>query len=161
MSAPQSMPVPEGYSVLSEGKARILQKQENEVFYNKAQSDPDEVALTYTTKDDLLQICVNVNETLRLHVSQNALPTPVNPDAATSELPKFTPLRILEGLAASGLRAMRYAAELEDVGVVVANDMDPKAVEAIRRNVEFAGPAAAKVVPMEADARLIMLQLEK
>jgi tRNA (guanine26-N2/guanine27-N2)-dimethyltransferase len=48
------------------------------------------------------------------------------------------------------------------VGTVVANDLDAAAVESIRRNVAFAGEAAAKVViPMETDARVLMLQLEK
>eukprot|EP00959_Pyramimonas_sp_CCMP1952_P313136 6554439-Pyramimonas_sp.AAC.1 len=52
--------------------------------------------------------------------------------------------------------------QIDDVGVVVANDLDPAAVEAIRRNVEFAGPPTANlVVPMESDARVIMLQCEK
>jgi hypothetical protein len=48
------------------------------------------------------------------------------------------------------------------VGTVVANDNDAAAVESIRRNVAFAGDAAADVVvPMETDARVLMLQLEK
>ena len=36
-------------------------------------------------------------------------------------------------------------AQVEDVGVVVANDMDPVAVAAIQRNKAFAGAAADKV----------------
>ena len=38
-------------------------------------------------------------------------------------------MRILEGMAASGLRAIRYARELDDVGCVAANDLDPSAVD--------------------------------
>ena len=50
--------------------------------------------------------------------------------APIREKPPLRDIRILEGMAASGLRAIRYARELEDVGCVVANDLDPNAIEA-------------------------------
>jgi len=43
-------------------------------------------------------------------------------------------VRILEGLAASGLRSVRFALEVPFVREVVANDFDSTAVEYIRRN---------------------------
>jgi len=43
-------------------------------------------------------------------------------------------VRILEGLAASGLRSVRFALEVPSVREVVANDFDSTAVEYIRRN---------------------------
>jgi tRNA G26 N,N-dimethylase Trm1 len=43
----------------------------------------------------------------------------------------------------------------------VANDIDPAATEAIKKNVEFAGPVASSIVAMCADARVIMLQCDK
>jgi len=43
-------------------------------------------------------------------------------------------IRILEGLAASGLRSVRFALEVPLVHEVVANDFDKTAVEYIRRN---------------------------
>ena len=43
-------------------------------------------------------------------------------------------VRILEGLAASGLRSVRFALEVPFVREVVANDFDHTAVEYIRRN---------------------------
>ena len=43
-------------------------------------------------------------------------------------------VRILEGLAASGLRSVRFAREVPFVREVVANDFDHTAVEYIRRN---------------------------
>lgn len=45
--------------------------------------------------------------------------------------PRFT---VLDALSASGLRALRYAHELPFVTKVVANDLDPNAVESIQRN---------------------------
>lgn len=65
-------------------------------------------------------------------------------------------IRVLEALAATGLRAIRYAKELDGVGQIVANDMDSGAVASIRRNVEF-NSAQATVTPHEADARMAML----
>lgn len=91
------------------------------------------------------------------------------PPAAHPPQPPPPPLRILEGLAASGLRSFRYAAEVHGVGIVVANDLDARAGAAIRRNAAWAAgshlPAvvasASKVLPHQADARVVMLTHEK
>lgn len=45
------------------------------------------------------------------------------------------PLHILEALSATGLRAVRYYKEIPNVASVVANDLDPTAVQTIRQNV--------------------------
>ena len=47
------------------------------------------------------------------------------------------------------------------MGVVVANDLDPTAAAAIRRNKAFGGPAVAAVTAHQADARVVMLTHEK
>lgn len=65
---------------------------------------------------------------------------------------------MLEGLAASGLRALRYASEVEGVGRVDANDLDPAVVDAMRRNIAFNGGAAQRVRPRQGDARMLMMQ---
>ena len=64
---------------------------------------------------------------------------------------------MLEAMAATGLRAIRYAREVAGIGQVIANDMDAGAVESMRRNIELNG-VADKVTPNEADARIFMLQ---
>eukprot|EP00878_Enallax_costatus_P035302 GHUV01039322.1.p1 GENE.GHUV01039322.1~~GHUV01039322.1.p1 ORF type:complete len:137 (+),score=15.08 GHUV01039322.1:1054-1464(+) len=67
--------------------------------------------------------------------------------------------RVLEGLAASGLRSIRYALELDGVSRIDANDLDPSVVESMKQNISFNGPdAEAKVQPTCSDARLLMLQ---
>ncbi|XP_042497966.1 probable tRNA (guanine(26)-N(2))-dimethyltransferase 2 [Macadamia integrifolia] len=66
--------------------------------------------------------------------------------------------RVLEALAASGLRALRYAREVEGIGKVVALDNDKVSVEACRRNIKFNGSVAmSKVESHLADARVFML----
>ncbi|KAL9157911.1 hypothetical protein ABFS82_08G034200 [Erythranthe guttata] len=68
------------------------------------------------------------------------------------------PPRVLEALSASGLRALRYAREVDGIGQVVALDNDKASVEACRRNIKFNGSvASAKVESHLADARVYML----
>lgn len=61
-------------------------------------------------------------------------------------------LRVLEGLAASGLRSIRFAREVPGLQSVVANDASARAVDLIRRNVQLNG-VAHLVHPRQADAR--------
>ncbi|XP_074379991.1 tRNA (guanine(26)-N(2))-dimethyltransferase 2-like [Apium graveolens] len=71
---------------------------------------------------------------------------------------ELKPPRVLEALSASGLRALRYAREVEGIGKVVAVDNDPASVEACKRNIAFNGSVAAAKVDSElADARVYML----
>jgi tRNA (guanine26-N2/guanine27-N2)-dimethyltransferase len=54
-----------------------------------------------------------------------------------SSINKCKKLRILEALAASGIRSMRYAKEIENCQEIIANDLDDKAVELIKLNIEL------------------------
>ncbi|KAI3452186.1 hypothetical protein Pfo_008851 [Paulownia fortunei] len=68
------------------------------------------------------------------------------------------PPRVLEALSASGLRALRYAREVDGIGQVVALDNDKVSVESCRRNIKFNGSVAcSKVESHLADARVYML----
>ena len=61
-------------------------------------------------------------------------------------------LRVLEGLAASGLRSIRFALEVPGLRSVVANDASARAVELMHRNVQL-NDVAHLVQPSQADAR--------
>ena len=52
---------------------------------------------------------------------------------------EFAGISILEALAATGLRSVRYLKEIDNITHLVANDWDPKAVELIKKNMEFNG----------------------
>eukprot|EP00166_Cyanidium_caldarium_P004248 ctg_44.g13 len=65
-------------------------------------------------------------------------------------------LRVLEALAATGLRSLRYARETGCVASVVANDVDAAAVEVIRRNIVLNGKLADCVSVSGADAYALM-----
>ncbi|XP_065855019.1 tRNA (guanine(26)-N(2))-dimethyltransferase 2-like [Euphorbia lathyris] len=74
------------------------------------------------------------------------------------KLRELEPPKVLEALSASGLRALRYAREVEGIGQVVALDNDKESVEACRRNIKFNGTVAiSKVESHLADARVHML----
>ena len=80
----------------------------------------------------------------------------------------MTNVTILEGMSATGLRALRYAQEIKDVGCIVANDLDPTAAEAIERNKAYnalCSPAKADaiscVIPHNEDVRMVCMKHEK
>ncbi|KAK3114816.1 RNA methyltransferase tRNA(m5U54)methyltransferase [Teratosphaeriaceae sp. CCFEE 6253] len=67
--------------------------------------------------------------------------TPQEPTTNIVETPPHPPVwkprfRILDALSATGLRALRYAAEIPSATAIVANDMDRNAVKSIRAHVE-------------------------
>ncbi|XP_063884273.1 tRNA (guanine(26)-N(2))-dimethyltransferase-like isoform X2 [Scylla paramamosain] len=66
-------------------------------------------------------------------------------------------IRILEGLAASGLRSIRYAREVGGVREVVANDISKQALECMKRNIEHNG-VANLVRPSHNDASMVMYE---
>lgn len=45
--------------------------------------------------------------------------------------------KILESLAATGLRSVRYLKEIPEITTLVANDIDPAATELMSKNFEF------------------------
>ena len=105
--------VPSEFQSLSEGKATVLfPKTDVDVFYNPVQE---------------------LNRDLSIQIIGHYLTT-----AQTTAKQPYKPL-VVEALAASGLRSIRYALELpQDVDfTVIANDVSPSAVEAVNRNVEF------------------------
>ncbi|KAG2433178.1 hypothetical protein HYH02_012720 [Chlamydomonas schloesseri] len=137
--------IPEGYKVLQEGQAKILHKG-NEVFYNEAQvtnRDLSVAALRLYCKKREAEIASGVLKRGKRGGGGGGDKGP----------------RLLEGLAATGLRSIRYANEVPELGRIDANDMDAGAVEAMKRNVALnGGAAAAKIRVLCSDARLTMLQ---
>ncbi|WVR07192.1 N2,N2-dimethylguanosine tRNA methyltransferase [Kwoniella sp. DSM 27419] len=61
-------------------------------------------------------------------------------------------INILEALAATGLRSIRYAKEIPNVKYVLANDLSPSACEAMRRNVAFNGVGVDDPIQPTAEA---------
>uniref|UniRef100_A0A8C1EY42 tRNA (guanine(26)-N(2))-dimethyltransferase n=1 Tax=Cyprinus carpio carpio TaxID=630221 RepID=A0A8C1EY42_CYPCA len=153
-----------GETVVREGKAAILFPSANEVFYNPVQEfnrDLTCAVITEFAREQLAQRGVRIlipgekdRVVVRLSKEKNG-----NVDQETSEQPENKQqmeeegdkkefitasvgerceqgLRVLEGLAASGLRSVRFALELPGLKSITANDYSAKAAALIARNAQ-------------------------
>uniref|UniRef100_A0A4W6E5N6 tRNA (guanine(26)-N(2))-dimethyltransferase n=1 Tax=Lates calcarifer TaxID=8187 RepID=A0A4W6E5N6_LATCA len=146
-----------GETVVKEGKASILFPSANEVFYNPVQEfnrDLTCAVITEFARDLLAQRGVKVvvpGEQERVVVSlseeTNDADTQIEEKNGAEE-PAVTAtvgekcergLRVLEGLAASGLRSVRFALEVPGLHSVTANDFSTKAAALIARNTQYNG----------------------
>ena len=66
------------------------------------------------------------------------------------------PIRILDALSASGLRALRFALEVDNVEHVIANDFSESSVENIKRNIKANG-LDKRVTASYDDAKNVMM----
>ena len=67
-------------------------------------------------------------------------------------------LYILEALAASGLRSIRYFNEIPNIRRIIINDIADAAVESMKDNLAYNNITSSRVVPNQADATMIMYQ---
>ncbi|OMJ10366.1 tRNA (guanine(26)-N(2))-dimethyltransferase [Smittium culicis] len=110
------------YNVVTEGQAKVLMPKENEVFYNPIQQFNRDMSIQAINSWRLIYNQEKLEKIKR---------KTKNPDAVLPEN------QILEALAASGLRSLRYAKEIEGVDYILANDLSEEAVESIKRNAEY------------------------
>ncbi|KAL7043139.1 hypothetical protein ACKWTF_001407 [Chironomus riparius] len=122
-----------------EGSAQIF--EEGNVFYNPVQEFNRDVSIcvlnTFMSmfREELLS--------KKERVKKNEEPKP----------PKK--IRVLEALAATGLRSIRYAKEVEGLDEIIANDLMNQAVNMINKNVKANG-VEDKVTTSHADAVTLM-----
>ncbi|XP_053274891.1 tRNA (guanine(26)-N(2))-dimethyltransferase isoform X1 [Pleuronectes platessa] len=146
-----------GETVVKEGKAAILFPSANEVFYNPVQEfnrDLTCAVITEFARELLAQRGIKVvvpGEKERVVVSlseeTNEAEAPVKEENRTEEPVETATagekcergLRVLEGLAASGLRSVRFALEVPGLQSITANDFSAKAAGLIARNSEYNG----------------------
>lgn len=144
-----------GETVVKEGKAAILFPSANEVFYNPVQEfnrDLTCAVLTEFARELLAQRGVRLEvpgETEGMVVSlseeqseadgqteeKNGSPEPTVVAAVGEKCESG--LRVLEALAASGLRSVRFALEVPGLHSVTANDFSAKAAALIARNAQY------------------------
>ncbi|KAM9315116.1 tRNA (guanine(26)-N(2))-dimethyltransferase isoform 1-T2 [Pholidichthys leucotaenia] len=146
-----------GETVVKEGKAAILFPSANEVFYNPVQEfnrDLTCAVITEFVRDLLAQRGVKVvvpgePERMVVSLSEDKTEADVPSDqengaeqsavtAAVGEKCEHG-VRVLEGLAASGLRSVRFALEVPGLQSVTANDFSTKAAALIARNAQYNG----------------------
>uniref|UniRef100_H3B3T1 tRNA (guanine(26)-N(2))-dimethyltransferase n=1 Tax=Latimeria chalumnae TaxID=7897 RepID=H3B3T1_LATCH len=168
-----------GEAVIIEGKAKIIFPNKNEVFYNPVQEFNRDltklcgvVFIFFNVYLPLIGFKVSVpgeDEKKRVVVNLTDCETGNSTDSGeTSGGKKLAVvgeqcqegIRILEGLAASGLRSIRFAKEVPGIHSIVANDFSAKAVELMKRNVEL-NAVQHLVTPSLADASLLMYERKR
>ncbi|CAL8331960.1 unnamed protein product [Lota lota] len=166
LSQPELLP---GETVVKEGKAAILFPSANEVFYNPVQEfNRDltcavltEFAREWMAKKGVKLLVPGEKERVVVSLSEEEKESASGPAAEEEEEKEEEDekrigeegltatatvgetcekgLRVLEGLAASGLRSVRFALEVPGLRSVTANDFSAKAAALISRNARYNG----------------------
>ncbi|KAG9290032.1 hypothetical protein G9A89_010338 [Geosiphon pyriformis] len=154
------------FNIVKEGKASILFPKTNEVFYNPVQEFNRDlsIAVIRTWSEIIFEEREGKSRKKQNKLGSIATGTPVTKfeDSKNETLPDPSmPSRtftILEALAATGLRAIRYAKELPNLEYVVANDLDLGAVNSIKRNIAHNCLSENLVRTNQGDASAFMYQ---
>lgn len=148
-----SIPVNPNANIITERNAQIISG--GNVFYNPVQEFNRDLSISVLNvyfqqlvkeraekelKQQLRKQKQQEKEQQQQQASENGQTQPATPPtvAATSYVAGTQyddGLRILEALAATGLRSIRYAQEIAGVRQIIANDLSRQAVESIQTNV--------------------------
>lgn len=134
----------EAKDLVKEGKAEVLYPPY--VFYNPVQEFNRDLTIAVISQFAKEKIR-NSEQTLKSKQHNAEWKQEDKNDIAAEESEKAENLeagkcydngiRILEGLAASGLRSVRFGLEIPGVKEIVANDFDRSAVDIIKKNIEL------------------------
>ncbi|XP_007421017.1 tRNA (guanine(26)-N(2))-dimethyltransferase [Python bivittatus] len=172
-----SEPTENGGKIITEGKAKVIFPNANEVFYNPVQEFNRDLTCAVITEFARLQLS-SKGISIAVPGEENASKVIVDlsekgkddeleqlsdrdisdKEAATvAEVGEVCQegLQVLEALAASGLRSIRFAKEVPGICSVVANDNSSKAVEFITQNIKLNG-VEHLVTPSLSDARMLL-----
>ncbi|XP_006918808.1 tRNA (guanine(26)-N(2))-dimethyltransferase isoform X1 [Pteropus alecto] len=181
MPCGEKRPLEAQETTVTEGAAKIVFPSANEVFYNPVQEFNRDLTCAVITEfariqleakgiqikvpgeKDVQKVVVDLSEQeedkAELKEGANVAPGDQPRTAAVGEICEEG-LRVLEGLAASGLRSIRFAREVPGLRSVIANDASSRAVDLIRHNVQL-NKVAHLVQPSQADARMLMYQHQR
>ncbi|GAB9465295.1 hypothetical protein Gpo141_00002707 [Globisporangium polare] len=165
----QAKPAPDGHKIIREGNGVMIFPEQNKVFYNNVQVLNRDLSIAM------------ISDFARARAREKLLKQQKRDAAAAGSTTEFTPkeyseeeidayleenaatsgIKIFEALSASGLRSIRYFQQIPGVKSILVNDMDPAAVESIKRNVEFNELPLDRVIPNEDDATNVMYMHRK
>ncbi|KAL7073726.1 hypothetical protein ACQ4LE_007262 [Meloidogyne hapla] len=137
---------------IKEGLAKIYTNNEAITFYNPIQEFNRDLTIillkTFTKireeqKNQQMEIDNPTNK-IKLKIQQNS-----------------EGIKILDALSASGLRAIRFALEIENIELIIANDFSEQAVKTIKRNLELNGLNELKIKINCSDAIDLMIEHRK
>ncbi|KAL3663062.1 hypothetical protein V7S43_012002 [Phytophthora oleae] len=165
----QNKPAPEGHKIIREGDGVMIFPEQNQVFYNPVQVLNRDLSIAMIS--EFARTRARENLTKEARKAANAAgegSTFVPKEYTAEEIEKHLAdtaedkgIRIFEALSASGLRSIRYFQQIPGVKSILVNDMDPAAVESIKRNVVFNELPLDRVIPNEADATDVMYNHRK
>jgi len=142
----------DGWSVVKEGSAEILFPSAKDVFYNPVQEfnrDLTVAVIKKFTGEKLAEPPIKHKRDAKRSKHKEE-----NNGCDSGEEKGVT---VLEALAASGLRSVRFAKEIPGLKKVVANDFSQQAVESIKRNAAH-NKVEDILQPNFGDASLLMYQ---
>ncbi|KAL1521571.1 hypothetical protein AB1Y20_021230 [Prymnesium parvum] len=146
-----------GSTSVTEGKATIYFPSEKGVFYNPPQIPNRDLSVLVLHEFAQIwkqeQMAKAAKAKARGACREGSEPAEASAPDAEEAAP---PLRVLDAMTASGLRAIRYSLEVPQVTQVVANDLQPTALEALRENLRRNGLSEERVVPSLGDAVSVM-----
>lgn len=156
--------IPLSDGTIKEGKAVILKETSKHVFYNPVQEfnrDLSILVLSVHAEDHFEQKQIQTLKEKKRNSSKENNETEESSDTV-APIPHLEPgkvyedgMVILEALAATGLRSIRYAKEVPGIKRIVANDLSPSAVESLKANIAF-NKVEHLVSPSHNDASMVM-----
>jgi tRNA (guanine26-N2/guanine27-N2)-dimethyltransferase len=124
--------------IVQEGLAKLVidETADTASFYNPIQEFNRDMTVTVLRQ----YVCDRENEkTINGKEDDGPPPEKKSKVSRRSKTVTNEPLRILDALSASGLRALRFAQEVDNIGNVIANDFSESSVENIKRNIKANG----------------------
>ncbi|RQM11430.1 hypothetical protein DD237_003960 [Peronospora effusa] len=160
----QEKPAPIGHKIIREGNGVMIFPEQNQVFYNPVQVLNRDLSIAMISEFARCRAREQLTKESRKAFHATGGDTKFEPRIFTDEeidkhlvdTAETNGIRIFEALAASGLRSIRYFQQIPGVKSILVNDMDPAAVETIKRNVAFNELPLDRVIPNEADATNVM-----
>uniref|UniRef100_A0AC34G5D6 N2,N2-dimethylguanosine tRNA methyltransferase n=1 Tax=Panagrolaimus sp. ES5 TaxID=591445 RepID=A0AC34G5D6_9BILA len=142
--------------VVQEGLAKLIidETADTASFYNPIQEFNRDMTVTV-----LRQYVADRENEVNMEGKDEDGPPPEKKSRINrrSKTLKNEPLRILDALSASGLRALRFAQEVDNIENVIANDFSESSVNNIKRNIEANG-LNDKITANFDDAKNLMMQ---
>jgi tRNA (guanine26-N2/guanine27-N2)-dimethyltransferase len=146
------------FTTVTEGKATVLFPKD-QVFYNPVQVFNRDltVAVIRTFSETLVVTPKQLRKAAwEALLEKSATDGPVATDEEGTSSVIQRKITILEALAASGLRSVRYALEIPCISHIFVNDINPAAIDAIHRNISHNQIPASMMHVSQEDACALM-----
>jgi tRNA (guanine26-N2/guanine27-N2)-dimethyltransferase len=146
----------------------IIFPEKNKVFYNNVQVLNRDLSISIISEFSRMRVREKMIKQQKKLQQKQQLTTEtetsfIPKEPTEEEIEKFMKenastdgITIFEALSASGLRSIRYFQQIPGVKSILVNDMDPAAIDSIKRNITFNNLPLDRVIPNEADATQVM-----